>query len=92
MSANNWAVCPQCRHNLEVELESLKSSPLPIESEIIQITDSLNEMSDRHEGTLREDYEMGINETGLFYVYYNGACKLCGFIYSRKIKELVIKK
>jgi len=41
------------------------------------------------EDSLREDYEIGMDTDGIFYVRYTGACNSCDFKFSYKHDEKV---
>jgi Fe-S cluster biogenesis protein NfuA len=41
------------------------------------------------ENSLREDYEIGIEENGYFYVEYAGKCDDCGFSFHFELQERV---
>ena len=85
MSATNWGTCPRCRATFNAERAAA----------IVKVAESYGKVAVeeyerlRAEASrewpnslgLREDYEMGINEHGLFYVHYSGACVECGFQY-----------
>lgn len=81
MSADNWDVCPQCHAN-RVEKEVVYGEVS--EEEYVA---SLNKKPEPEKETLREDYSIGINEDGLFFVEYKGRCEKCGFKHKFEHKE-----
>ncbi len=90
MSADNWAICPQCKvdHFLEIINKNKAVADLygkvPIEEWLVAKSNS--SMPDLTQ-TLREDYELFTNEDGWFFVYYQASCKVCGFKHSFKHEE-----
>ncbi len=42
------------------------------------------------ENTLREDWELGIDAEGTFYLKYTASCTKCGWEYKKRIQEKVI--
>jgi len=74
MSAYSWRICPRCKiKNDEANAKKLSGVEKP------------NELKE----TLREDYEIGIDEDGLFYVNYGGRCDECGLVYKFNHEEEV---
>jgi hypothetical protein len=41
---------------------------------------------------LREDYEIGIDRDGKFYVSYAGSCDVCGFSYAYEFETTALKR
>lgn len=96
MSADNWAICPKCK-KLELQhKKQLKEDARELYGKIppedyIQLLKEIPDESAIGE-TLREEYEMGVNSHGKFYISYGCFCDKCGFEYSFNHKEqLVIK-
>lgn len=96
MSADNWGVCPKCNEKWEAETEAMSArveeayGKVPPEEYIRILSEyearkTLDEMDTRE---LREDYELGINEDGLFYVIYSGDCS-CGFHFKYRYEQKV---
>jgi hypothetical protein len=81
MSADNWGVCPQCEKNIRETRKSLYGQVT--ESEYLRLVDKGKML----ESTLREDYEIGIDQDGEFYVSYLGHCDMCGFEFSYEYKQ-----
>lgn len=91
MSANNWRVCPKCvikknteraREYSEVE-QSYGKVP---EREYRKMLNDLADNKVKHEETLREDFEIGIDGHE-FYVDYSARCGECGFCFKFKKTE-----
>lgn len=77
MSAENWAQCPRCTKIFEAERLTLYGN-VPEErypSEVKRVEGAIKAQN------LREDYEIGIDLEGNFYVKYCGHCAFCGFHY-----------
>ena len=86
MSASNWSVCPRCEATFNAERAAA----------IVKVAESYGKVSvEEYEKLraaaswerpailgLREDYELGINQHGVFYVNYGGECVECGFRHS----------
>ena len=86
MSASNWNACPRCKATFDAERAAAivqvaeSYGKVPIEE-----YEKLREVASRERPAilgLREDYELGINGHGVFFVHYNGECVECGFQYS----------
>lgn len=86
MSADNWGACPKCVHVATqahaVDLKKANESYGKVSPEVYRAMIQKAERPLEHANTLREDYEMGINNDGLFYVKYQGRCTSCGFSFS----------
>lgn len=93
MSADNWTTCPRCfrialqeRRDREKDADEAygKVSPekwLRLKEEAktsIAITDNL-----------REDWEIGVENNGVFKVVYECSCETCGFSFSYRHEEKV---
>jgi hypothetical protein len=82
VSADNWAICPQCVHNArataDAERRRVESSygKVSIE-EFDALRAALKEVDPSDYHTFREDYEWYI-EDGILYGHYKGHCKECG--------------
>ena len=80
MSANNWDTCPRCKKKLEAtrakaaasaEKEYGKVPP----DEYLTMVKAAKLIGGKLEQTLREDWEIGVDEDGRFYVSYSGSCR-----------------
>lgn len=90
MSADNWAVCPNCKVMKEcafakTEREVKESyGKIPAE-EYLAALKALTPPDLKQE--FREDYELGVTADGEFYVSYSGTCRDCGFNHVYKHSE-----
>lgn len=97
MSADNWAVCPQCHAEREKNIEK-RAGEINAQygkvgrDKFIKMSDELNKFSEQKEQTtLREDYEQGIID-GEYYLRYSASCTVCGWSFKKKIDEKVTVK
>lgn len=81
MSANNWTQCPKCRQIKEAARKVLYGKVS--EEEYLAVI----QKPEDSEPTFREDYELGIDEDGLFEMRYSGGCRVCGLQYSYRYAE-----
>lgn len=93
MSADNWAVCPKCKQDAdkeqkEREQKARKAYGKVTAEEYIELRQAAMNVTEL-EKTLREDYEMGMDDDGEFWVSYSCDCQTCGFQWSYKHKEKV---
>lgn len=88
MSADNWAICPKCKSNREIMIKALRETvsasygKATQDKFLAQMRDIANKETEEQEKTLREDYEMGMDEFGSFSIDYRAICSKCGFKYS----------
>ena len=93
MSADNWAICPECEikvkaHQVDLRTKAEKAygtvSPEQYLDMIKNIDDDVELPND-----LREDYKVGMDGDE-FYVHYSGVCITCGwgfkFDHTEKVK------
>lgn len=94
MSADAWRVCPKCKETAEAAVERQRTAlaeqygKIPA-SEFIDRNAALDNVAEVEDQTFREDYEIFMDDTGRFYVGYNGRCSKCGFSHSFKVDEQV---
>lgn len=81
MSADNWAVCPRC-HKQYKEPESKYGKVS--EEEYIAL---LSKPKESEAQNMREDWSIGMDETGELHVGYSCACEKCGFSYEFETRE-----
>lgn len=86
MSADNWAVCPKCKQELEYKYKNAYGK-LP-EKEFLDLWVEYQLMLRGNSATLREDYEAYICN-GVFEVSYYAKCEKCGFEFSYSHKQEV---
>jgi hypothetical protein len=105
MSANNWTTCPRCyvtqvaaRKNLaENLLREAKASYGKVPHEeyhrLLLEADSARaaaeKLHDSFPETLREDYELGINDNDDFTVDYGATCTQCNWKFTFKHEQKV---
>ena len=93
MSANNWRVCPCClKRQEEAKAQALAHAErqygkVPA-AEYLALLDKAK-ATDSPGDTLREDWQIGLNEDGAFFVSYRGYCERCGFEFRFKHDEQV---
>lgn len=82
MSADNWAICPKCK-------KESKKKPKIIYREACEkeYLESLKEAEELAIYSLREDYDIRIDEAGEFYIQYSAHCEICGFDKQFNLKE-----
>ncbi len=94
MSADNWTICPQCRREAIAEKERLVEECAKAYGKVTPeewtalTTESHKPLPDLD--TLREDYEIGVESSGEFFVSYGCSCLNCEFKYSFRQKENVL--
>ena len=84
MSATSWGDCPRCKREAQESVDRAKAAArdaygkVPL-TEYEQLQAEANRPLDLQAETLREDYELGINNVGVFYVSYAASCANCPF-------------
>jgi len=77
MSADAWEICPVC-HNLPEEYRGgidhlygkiSREEFSKLEKEIAELENI---------ATVREDYELGLNDDGTAYIFFAAKCETCG--------------
>ena len=86
MSADNWGICPRCHKKYMKERDSLYGKVG--EQEYLSKKEELERRLKAD--SMREDYEIGINVSGRFYINYYASCE-CGFRYTFKIEKNVFE-
>ena len=87
MSASNWRECPKCRMKAEraqrIRLEKAAKNygKIPQEDWIHQQKHAETEIE--LDQTLREDYQLGIQDI-MFLVSYSASCEKCDFEFKYK--------
>lgn len=83
MGANNWAKCPKCLKIVQNKKDILrkrafdgygKLPPEEYERLLLESKEPIN-----LDCTLREDYEIYMDEDGYLTIEYSASCNLCGF-------------
>ena len=91
MSAENWAICPVCKAkndkaNAKRILDAEKKYGKIPSEDYIALAKEVSTPIEIEE-TLREDYGIGVDEVGVFYVDYECRCEKCGSRYTFKHAE-----
>jgi rubrerythrin len=94
MTADNWATCPKCLAEFAAKkaaaIAKAKSQYGNEPAEIFLANLALAEaMHDRPRETLREDYDIGVDDDGSFEVVYSCSCSRCGFKFEYKDSQSV---
>lgn len=83
MGADNWAICPACKSKAikAKEKERAKAAEAygKIPSDEWQVKSTAAWKDIELKETLREDYEIGVDECGEFNVSYRSGCSICDF-------------
>jgi len=95
MSARNWATCPQCKSQAKSEhadrIEAWKASYGKVSPQEYE-DNRPPEKPPATDETLREDYELWIDDCLKFHMYYHASCEHCGLDFSKKIEESAVQK
>lgn len=83
MSADNWTICPNCKRIQENKTVAYGKVS---EEEYLRV---LREQETPLKTTLREDWEVGTDRDGEFYVSYSCRCEECGFAFEFKHEQKV---
>lgn len=93
MGADNWTYCPKCQplplksaQDLAFEAAKKLYGKVSAEQYADSIAGAREQSDDPPEPTLREDYELGIQE-GEFEVSYGAYCTACKFEFSFNHKQ-----
>jgi hypothetical protein len=93
MSADNWAICPKCKKLADSEheqfLNKMKSGygKIPPEEYLEMVEKSKKPIL--LDQTLREDFGLGVDDVGNFFVSYGCSCE-CGFKFRYDHKQKVL--
>jgi hypothetical protein len=91
MGADNWRVCPVCanRHESKVadaKIKIVESYGKVDRIEYEQLKVDLQVLKENTpDETLREDYEVGIDDNNQFYLLYTGRCTTCEWAFIHKV-------
>ena len=91
MSADNWAICPKCKkfelqHKKQLKKDAKKLYGKISSKDYLQLFKEIPDKIACLE-TLRENYEMGVDIHGEFYISYDCFCDKCGFTHSFSHKK-----
>jgi|SRR6185312_970893 len=92
MSANNWALCPQCLRTNDVNWEKYQEKVRDSYGKIPpdEYLKMVNKTKPIMDETLQEDYTIQTSSDGEFYVSYSCRCNECGFSYNFKHEEQLV--
>jgi ribosome-binding protein aMBF1 (putative translation factor) len=94
MGADNWRRCPKClkvensKREAEIERVSNQYGKIPV-AEFTRAAAAAEKPIVLGE-TLREDYELGINDNGEYEVSFSASCQKCGFKFNHSHSEMSI--
>ena len=88
MSAKNWRKCPRCLRQAETErreklAEAERAYGIVPPARFLRLNEEATAEPVLRD-TLREDYEIGVNERGVFEVRYRAECQKCDFGFEYK--------
>jgi len=83
MSADNWTRCPKCNQKRKETLKKYGEIP---EEEYL----SALHPTDEDKTPMREDWEIGMSDSGEFYLYYSCKCTRCGFNWKYQYEDHVL--
>ena len=101
MSADNYAVCPQCITNAEYERANAQREANEQYGKISQdkylalVRIAEYDKAENIRGavpTLREDYTIGVYDNGEFRIEYSCNCHVCGFSYTYSVNNGIVTK
>lgn len=91
MSADNWDTCPRCRKRLlaehEAKVRAVVASYGKVPPETYMADFQAVQKQPQPPASLREDYQLGVNDDGLFYVVYRCRCEHCDFRHEFKHEQ-----
>lgn len=95
MSADAWRFCPQCRKNIETKNKEAAKKVENLygkvsSSEYLSKLKALNAPKDNPEESLREDYCVYMDESGVLHISYQASCEVCNFNHHYKYDNKVI--
>ena len=91
MSADNWRFCPRCFKNIHedaaIKLRLARASYGVVPAEEYETLMRVARKPVAVPDTMREDYDLGIDENDDFYMRYKAHCDMCGFTYNHKLEK-----
>ena len=93
MSADAWRVCPQCIAHGTLKKTELKQKAAEVYGKVSIAEfdgirqEELDAEEEEPECTLREDYEIFMQEDGKLYIDYGCSCSVCGFSANLKSED-----
>ena len=103
MGARNWTICPKCWKDAKDPELQPADKQAEMEADIAAFTAKYGEQRGKQyriimlstlepmesENTMREDWELGIDAEGVFYLKYTAYCTKCSWKYEKRIQEKV---
>lgn len=95
MSANNWRVCPRCKRQNDEERAKEQAEvegqygKVPA-AEYTRLLEKSKKRSPTICENLREDWEIGIDQDGTFFVIYHCSCDVCDLNFTFRHKEGIL--
>jgi hypothetical protein len=93
MSADNWTTCPECSAKEKAKREAAAKRASEAYGKVsIEKHRELCEAAQQQkplDSTLREDYELGVDDDGVFRIDYHCSCNKCGFVWTCKREEKI---
>jgi hypothetical protein len=95
MSADNWGTCPKCKADEEARKQRAKEKldesygKIPA-AEYLRKAEQLGVVPE-YNPTLREDYQIYIDDAGVFSVEYRARCEVCGFEFVHDFEKNTLK-
>lgn len=96
MSADNWTQCPKCLqshdHRTAKARKVVANSYGKVSAEcFMEMQAALDAENEKpKEPTMREDYEQGTDDAGVYTVSYSCSCNECGFSWRYKHSQSVL--
>ncbi len=95
MGADNWAKCPKCQQLKEQRLNKVNESYGQVPPEdYLRLVKEAEETGihprGRTDTPMREDWEIGTDESGIFSIDYSCHCDACGFEFEYKFEKGVL--
>lgn len=90
MSADNWAICPECKAKVDALQEERRAKAekaygkVPAE-QYLAMLENIGDCELPID--LREDYEIWMGEDGKFTVHYSATCVTCGWSFNFEHSE-----
>lgn len=95
MSADNWDTCPKCKRTREASIEKCKAKceqsygKVSAQEYLTLLANLDAKKAEKPAHSLREDYQIGIDDKGEFYVLYKCRCQQCDFAFEYKHEQTV---
>lgn len=92
MGADNWAVCPKClkeRKLTKIQKAQKAYGKVSLEefNDLLNVAKAEDEEYEENKFTLREDFEIGINEDGKFIIGFPVIAKSVNYSSVSRIKK-----